>query len=45
MMTVHELFKIDLRPGEVVVAAVLHRDEIIVITDRGAGYKIVREQP
>jgi len=45
MMEIRELFKIDLKPGETVVAAVPHRDEIVVITDRGTVYKISRTEP
>lgn len=45
MMSYYELFKFDLRTGEVVVAAVPFRDDIIVVTNNGTVYKITKDQP
>jgi len=45
MMQVRQLFQIELKAGEVIVAATAYRDYIIAISDRGTVYKIERDEP
>ena len=42
-MLVKELFHIELRVGEVVVSMTTLEDYVLVITDRGTVYKIVKD--
>ena len=44
MMTISELFKMELRPSEIIVTAVQHRDYIVAITNHGTVYKITGEE-
>ena len=45
MMQVRELFQIELKASEVIVAATTYRDYIIAISNRGTVYKIEKDEP
>ncbi len=44
-MIIRKLFsQLELEPGDKVVSAVAWRDELVILTERGAVYRLTREE-